>query len=238
MTTLYEHSTLASLMAGNFDGTITLKELLTHGSYGLGTFTGLDGEVIILNNEVYQATSSGKVNHITDMSTKLPFASVHFPDNLQELNSENVDFNYVNKKLVEEKKLQNVFAAIQLKGAFSFLHTRIAPKQEKPYPSLLEVAQKQPEFNYENISGTIIGYYAPAIFGSVTASGWHLHFIRDDRQIAGHVLDFKAEKLSGNLEIFDNLMQHFPVNDLDFRDSHVDLASVKEGIEKSEGANH
>ena len=72
----------------------------------------------------------------------------------------------------------------------------------------------------------------------MTASGWHLHFISDDRQIAGHVLDFKAEKLSGNLEIFDNLMQHFPVNDLDFRDSHVDLASVKEGIEKSEGANH
>ncbi|WP_297816547.1 acetolactate decarboxylase [uncultured Lactobacillus sp.] len=238
MNTLYEHSTLASLMAGNFDGTITLKDLLTHGSYGLGTFSGLDGEVIILDNEVYQATSSGKVNHITDMNTKLPFASVHFPKDLIELSPENADFNYVNQTLVKEQKLQNVFAAIQLKGSFPFLHTRIAPKQEKPYPSLLEVAQNQPEFTFEDLTGTIIGYYAPAIFGSVTASGWHLHFISDDHQIAGHVLDFKAENLSGNLEIFDTLQQHFPINDSDFRDSEVDLASVKEGIEKSEGSSN
>lgn len=236
MNTLYEHSTLASLMAGNFDGTISLKELLKHGSYGLGTFSGLDGEVIILNNEVYQAISSGKVNHITDLNTKLPFASVHFPKNLKQLDPENVNFDYVNKTLVKQEKLGNVFAAIQLKGTFTRLHTRIAPKQDKPYPSLLEVAQNQPEFNYENISGTIIGYYAPAIFGTVTAAGWHLHFISDDRQIAGHLLDFESEKLSGNLEIFDTLDQHFPVNNTEFRNSKVDLSSVQEGIEKSEGS--
>ena len=64
MTTLYEHGTLAALMAGNFDGTITVGDLLKHGSMGIGTFTGLDGEVVILNNEVYQAVSSGQVNHI------------------------------------------------------------------------------------------------------------------------------------------------------------------------------
>ena len=59
ISTLYEHGTLASLMAGNMAGTITLEDLLKHGSTGIGTFDGLDGEVIILDGEVYQAVSDG-----------------------------------------------------------------------------------------------------------------------------------------------------------------------------------
>ena len=77
MATVYQHSTLAALMAGLLGGTITVGELKEHGDTGIGTLHGVDGEVIILNGEVYQAESSGKVNHITDMSTLVPFATVH-----------------------------------------------------------------------------------------------------------------------------------------------------------------
>lgn len=237
MTQLYEYSTLASLMAGNFDGTITIKDLLTHGSYGLGTFSGLDGEIVILNNEVYQAVSSGKVNHITDLNVKLPFASVHFPKNTQTIVFSDVDFNKINQQFVKENNLANVFAFLKLDGKFSYLKTRIAPKQTKPYPSLLEVAKKQPEFEYHNIEGSLLGYYAPAIFGKVTASGWHLHFISNDRQVAGHMLDFKAEKLTGSYEIFDDLLQHFPIENADFRNSKLNLESLEKDISASEGKN-
>ena len=48
MTTVYSHGTLATLMAGNLGGTISLGELLQHGSMGLGTFDGFDGEVLYL----------------------------------------------------------------------------------------------------------------------------------------------------------------------------------------------
>ena len=238
MNSLYEHSTLASLMAGNFDGTITLKELLSHGSYGLGTFTGLDGEVVILDNEVYQATSSGKVNHITDMDTMLPFASVHFPKNEKELDLTDVDFSTVNKDIVNEFQLSNVFGFLKLSGVFKKMHTRIAPKQEKPYPSLLKVSQNQSEFEYSNIKGTLIGYYAPQIFDSVTAAGWHLHFISEDRLIAGHILEFKADELKGGLEVFDTLEQHFPVNNEEFRATEVEIDNLREGIAQSEGSQN
>lgn len=237
MTQLYEYSTLASLMAGNFDGTITIKDLLKHGSYGLGTFSGLDGEVVILNNEVYQAVSSGKVNHITDLNAKLPFASVHFPENMKAITFSDVDFDKVNQEFVNQNKLNNVFAFLKLDGNFSYLKTRIAPKQNKPYPSLLEVAKKQPEFEYHDIKGTLLGYYAPAIFGRVTASGWHLHFISADRKVAGHMLDFKADNLTGNYEIFDDLIQHFPVENPNFRNSNVNLESLEADISASEGKN-
>lgn len=235
MTTLFEHGTLANLMAGNMGGTITAADLLKHGSQGLGTFDGCDGEVVILNNEVYQAVSSGKVNHITDLSQKMPFASAHFPKDPQAIKLGQTDFKYLNHQLVEKLQLKNVFAALLLNGTFDHVKIRIALKQTRPYPSLLDAAKKQATFTRDHISGTIVGYYAPTIFGTVTAGGWHLHFISDDRKFAGHLLEFNAPHLSGNYEVFDQLNQHFPVNDKDFRQGEVDLGSLQSNIAQSEG---
>lgn len=222
-------------MAGNFDGTITVGDLLKHGSTGIGTFTGLDGEVIILDNEVYQAVSSGKVNHITDMQATMPFASVHFPQQGQQVDLTDVDFAKLNNDFEQAHQLSNVFAALKLKGKFDHVKIRIAPKQAKPYPTLLQVAQHQPEFTADNLSGTILGYYAPEIFGTITAAGWHLHFISDDRQFAGHLLAFNAPQLTGDFEVFDNLEQHLPIDNQEFRKSTVDMSTLREGIAKSEG---
>lgn len=224
-------------MAGNMAGTITVGDLLKHGSTGIGTFDGLDGEVIILDSEVYQATSSGQVNHITDRQVKMPFASVHYPADLQPLDLTKVDFPYLNDHLVTAHDLANVFAALRLTGEFNHVKVRIAPKQEPPYPSLLEVAKGQPTFTRDHVTGTVIGYYAPAIFGSVTAAGWHLHFISDDRQFAGHLLEFNADHLTGDLQVFDQLDQHFPITDQAFRQGKVDLASLRDSIAQSEGNN-
>lgn len=235
MNTLYEHGTLAMLMAKNLAGTITLGELLKHGSCGLGTFEGLDGEVMILDNEVYQAESSGKVHHITDMQTTLPFASVHFPQDQHKVSLQNVNFDLLNKSFVHDHQLQNVFAALRLHGTLSDVLIRIAPKQERPYPSLLEVAKGQLTFPRKNITGTVFGYYAPAAFGSMTAAGWHLHFLSDDHQYEGHLLSFDSDEMTGDYEVFDQLDQHFPVNDKEFRESDVDIESLREGIAKSEG---
>lgn len=223
-------------MAGNFAGTITVGDLLKHGSTGIGTFDGLDGEVVILDNEVYQAVASGRVNHITDRDATMPFAAVHFPQKLQPLTLTDVDFAQVNHDLVAARRLGNVFAFLELHGTFARVKTRIAPKQEPPYPTLLAVAQHQPEFSTTNITGTILGYYAPAIFGTITAAGWHLHFISDDRQFAGHLLDFAAPQLTGSLEVLDTLEQHLPIENRAFRESTVDMRTLRAGIAKSEGS--
>lgn len=236
MSTLYEHGTLAALMAGNMGGTITVNELLKHGNTGIGTFDGLNGEVIILDGEVYQAVSDGHVNHVTTRDAKMPFASVHFPDHPATVKLDQVNFDLLNGRFVDDHQLSNVFAFLQLHGHFEKVHTRIAPKQERPYPSLLEVAKGQPEFHKEDVDGTILGYYAPDVFGSITAAGWHLHFISDDRQFAGHLLGFSAAHLEGGLQIFDTLEQHLPVDDQDFRQGKVDLGSLRAGIAASEGS--
>lgn len=236
MTTVYQHGTLAQLMAKQMAGTITVGELLTHGDTGIGTLDGLDGEVIILNGDVYQADSTGAVNHITDKETTLPFASVHFdqPDISYQLPFNATTYQNLSSQLTE-KQIDNVFSALKLHGHFTHIHVRVAPKQTKPYPSLLTVAQHQPEFETRDVQGTLVGYYAPAVFGGATAAGWHLHFLADDHQFAGHVLDFEADDMVGSLLIFDEFEQHLPIDNHDFRAMKQDMAGLQDGIEASEG---
>lgn len=47
--TLYQVSTLDSLMQGVYDGELMLEELLQRGDFGIGTFDALDGEMVILD---------------------------------------------------------------------------------------------------------------------------------------------------------------------------------------------
>lgn len=239
MTTIYQHGTLAQLVARQMSGTITVAEMLEHGDTGIGTFEDLNGEAIFLNGEAYQADSTGKVHHITDKQTTLPFASIHFdqPEASQKLPFKKIKYSNLTQNLKDEQ-LFNVFSALKLHGEFAHVHVRIVTKQEKPYPSLLQVAEQQPEFKADNITGTLVGYYAPKVFGGPTAAGWHLHFLSDDLTFAGHVLDFEATDVDGTLEVFDNFLQHLPINNADFRSMNQDIAGLDKAIEASEGGKN
>ena len=71
----YQVSTISSLLAGGYDGTITVGEILSHGNFGLGTFNGVDGEMMVLDGQVYRATVDGRA-HLVDPSELTPFAVV------------------------------------------------------------------------------------------------------------------------------------------------------------------
>ena len=42
---VYQTSTMGALLAGVYEGNVTIRELLRHGDFGLGTFNALDGEM-------------------------------------------------------------------------------------------------------------------------------------------------------------------------------------------------
>ncbi|WP_313469177.1 acetolactate decarboxylase, partial [Carnobacterium sp.] len=73
--TLFQHGTLGALMAGLFEGTLTIEELLTHGNLGIGTLNDLDGELIILNGQAFQAKADGTVTALTG-AEMVPYAAV------------------------------------------------------------------------------------------------------------------------------------------------------------------
>jgi acetolactate decarboxylase len=56
---VYQTSTMGALLDGVYDGDVTIRELLQHGNFGLGTFNGLDGEMLVLDGVCYQLRGDG-----------------------------------------------------------------------------------------------------------------------------------------------------------------------------------
>src|SRR5664279_5386180 len=72
---LFQTSTIDALVQGVYDGDMTFGELRKHGDFGIGTFNGVDGEMIALDGHYYQITSDGKARPVRD-EMRTPFASV------------------------------------------------------------------------------------------------------------------------------------------------------------------
>ena len=72
---VFQTSTISALLAGVYDGELTVRELLAHGDFGVGTFDQLDGEMVVLDGTCYRLRSDGSAR-IADPSTHTPFAAV------------------------------------------------------------------------------------------------------------------------------------------------------------------
>ena len=62
---------MGALLAGVYEGDVTIRELLHHGDFGLGTLHALDGEMLVLDAERYQLRSDGSAT-LTDPGELLP----------------------------------------------------------------------------------------------------------------------------------------------------------------------
>lgn len=222
---LYQHGTLALLVPGLLDGTLTMKELLAHGDTGIGTGEGLDGELIILDGTPYQVDGEGKVNIVKENFT-MPFANSHFASYKELTTVKDITRNEL-KKLIEEKVgSNNTFYSIKIEGTFEKMKTRAVRKSTAPYDTLAKTAAKQNIFDQEKVKGTLLSYYSPEIFDGAAVAGFHSHFLSEEKTFGGHILDFS--KVTGTIEYqqFDTLEQHLPVNNKaymqhDFEDEDI-----------------
>lgn len=79
------------------------------------------------------------------------------------------------------------------------MEKRSVPAQKKRYPPLKEATSNQPEFDMDNVFGTIVGFRCPSYVRGIHVSGYHFHFMSGDRTRGGHVLSF--EIINGKCEI-------------------------------------
>ena len=189
--TAHQHSTIDALLAGVYDGSLTLKELSEHGNFGIGTFDRLDGEMMMFDNCIYQIKADGKV-YTPDQSLTTPFATVcnFHPEQSLKINSK-ANFEEIIQQIEKITGNPNLFYAIRIEGHFKSMHTRSVPQQSKPYPTLKTVAENQPEFHMQDIAGTIVGFKCPAYVKGINVPGCHLHFLSCDKNKGGHILDFE-----------------------------------------------
>lgn len=192
--TIYQVALLQSLTQGYYDGIIKVSELKQHGDIGIGTFEGVNGEMIVLDGTVYQALGDGTVQKADDNET-VPFSNVTFFDKDGSLALSDInDVNALKEKLnaMVEQNGKNLFYFVKMSGTFDKMNVRSEIKQEKPYKTLdkaLETDQR--EFNYDNIPGTVVALYCPDYMNGLNTPGWHFHFISDDKAKGGHVLDLQ-----------------------------------------------
>lgn len=233
---IYQVALLQSLSMGYFDGSITVKELKTYGDTGIGTFDGLDGELILLDDVVYRANQDCKINVVDDTVT-VPFSNVTF----FEEDMGGVFYDFHSKSLLEESlndtlrdvDRPNRFYMLKLEGDFNSITVRSEAKQSKPYPTLVEALEAtQKEFTFKDIKGTLVGLYCPDFMSSLNSTGWHFHFISDDKTIGGYVLELDLKIGSFGLDKTDGFRVSLPSTDgfhaLNFNQD------LKEDIRKAE----
>ena len=187
---------LQSLAQGYFGGTITAGELRALGDTGIGTFEGLNGEMIVLDGKVYQALGDGRVLLCPD-KTIIPFSNVTFFDNDIAVKLKDIKDKAALEAALNEAVREhggNSFYMVKLPAEFSSILFRSEYGSKEPYPTLVEALKdKQTEFTEKNIKGTLVGLYCPNYMGELNSVGWHFHFISEDKKKGGHILELSLK---------------------------------------------
>lgn len=184
---LFQVSTSNALVQGVFGGSITVGDLKRHGDFGLGTFAGLDGEMIMVDGECFRATANGSVS-LADDDREVPFALVaRFRVDVGETIDSALSMAELTERLEELRPSENLFVGIRVDGRFDEVSMRVVCPARRG-EGLVEATSHQSEFEARDVDGSLVGFWAPEYSMAVSVPGYHFHFISDDREVGGHVL--------------------------------------------------
>jgi acetolactate decarboxylase len=197
--TLFQISISGALVAGVYDREVSVKSILEHGDFGLGTFADLDGEMVVLDGRVYQVQGTGSVSE-AGPDAGAPFAVVtRFSPQIDVETEPVASFKHLECRCDKYRKSGNIFYALRLDGRFSRVRTR-AVNSPQPGTRLVDAAKAQSEFNFSDIDGTLIGLWSPGFSSAFSIAGYHFHFLSKDCQHGGHLLDVEAGPLRLKVE--------------------------------------
>jgi acetolactate decarboxylase len=233
--TVFQTGLIAALLDGVYGGDYTIAELVGHGDFGLGTFSSLDGEMIIIDSLCYRMGEGGAVSIASDEEL-IPFAVVtHFhPDITFERPSPGLRHEVISD-LVEAIPSANYLYAARIKGDFDRVSIRNVRKQETPYRPLSEVTDGEPVQHLDDVSGVMVGFQTPAYERGIGVPGGHLHFIDESRSLGGHVLDFTARKVTVEICVGTDLMIRLPTTP-EFERATLDPDDLDDQVARAE--NH
>lgn len=188
--TVYQVSTYGAVFAGVLDGFVPLKELSKWGDFGIGSITGLHGEIAILDGIIHHFDEYGQTRSIDreDLTPKM-LLSFFKTDQIVPLHTA---ATYEETKSAIEQALPsaNIMYAIKIEGLFEVLRTKCYPAQPKPYPKGINTALSKHVRTYHNERGTLVGYLMPDHLGEISGLSYHFHFITEDGKYGGHMIDF------------------------------------------------
>jgi acetolactate decarboxylase len=197
---IFQTSTMGALLDGVYEGDVTVRELLRHGDFGLGTFNRLDGEMLVNDGVCFQLRGDGSAA-IADLDELTPFAAVTWfrPDRTIDIATPHHRAS-LKVRIDEALESTNLMVAFRITGDFSMIRTRAVTEQHPPYRPFAEATQDQPEVTLVDISGTLAGFRMPDYYEhAISEAGYHSHFIDADHQQGGHTIDYHLVR--GTVEI-------------------------------------
>lgn len=235
---IFQVSTLQALSLGYTRAVMPVKEFIRHGNMGLGTFEGVDGEMIVIDGRCYQADAHGNVCP-ADPETGVPFAVIadcgeekKAPIGSCASIDELKDFlNHV----VDDAFELNSMHVVRIDGLFEKISARSESGSMTNHVELKDIlVNRQMDFTFTNTEGSLIAVRFPDYMDGINAAGWHLHYISNDRTLGGHVFDLSFEKADATIETISRIelmMPTGPVFDTyDMKSvSQEDIRTVEQG---------
>jgi acetolactate decarboxylase len=190
--TMFQVSTVNALVEGIYQGAVRVATLREHGDLGLGTFEGLDGEMVIVDGHFFQVRSDGSVREVDD-NVLSPFAIItgFAPESAVTLDH-CPDLAHLASRFDVLRHSDNIFFALRVDGKFDYVKTRAMCRTKEGVPPPYSV---QPEFEFHDIAGTLVGFWSPEYVKTLNVPGYHLHFISTDRAHGGHLLQCRGRGL-------------------------------------------
>jgi len=228
---LLQASTTAALIQGVVDGSVPSSLLLGSGNFGLGTFEHLDGEMVILNGNIYQICADGEIKHRLD-KFMVPFAQVCDFNSEQTCSFREIaNLDHLETACDLCRTSDNLFYAFRIDATFDCIRARTV--RTSPHEVSLESAgADEVKFSWTDISGSIVGFWSPAYSSSFSVPGYHFHFISDDRKNGGHLLDCSLRRASPHVQVLNEFEVVLPTTGRFLSvDLNIDTRSVLRKVE-------
>jgi acetolactate decarboxylase len=208
MNPVYLSAPVSALMKGLYEEDTTVANIRQQGDFGLGTFNDLNGEMIMLDGMVYQLKTDGLAYSVDD-AARLPFACVTLfnPTTVEDVDQDLDDEGFKNllERLLPSK---NMFYAIRIDGCFSYLKVWSIHRQDN-YRPITEV--RPMAFDFRDMVGNLIGFYAPKFVSSLIMPGYHLHFLSADRRHGGHMFQCRLKRARISIQFVPELILNLPM---------------------------
>lgn len=211
-TAVTQFAVLDALLAGAYESGISVAAVRRLGDFGIGCCEHLGGEVVIIDGEVFECTVDAPPERIADDHI-LPFVEVCSLHDVASRPMMSADLEAFTTHVEAALVSRNLFHAIQVDGVFASVRVRATRRQEHPYRPLAEVTADQIETVITGSRGTLVGFWAPAIYQGITVAGLHMHFIAEDRSVGGHVLDVTIDAAELTLAAYARFNLHLPTDE-------------------------
>jgi acetolactate decarboxylase len=237
--TLFQVSTSGALVQGVYERAVSSQVLLNYGDFGLGTFENLDGEMVVLDGGIYQVRSDGTVSMIRD-DVGTPFALVApFLADQDRTLANAASIEQLTGVCDEFRDSDNLFYAFRIDGHFGQVHCR-AMRATRHGCGLAQASASQPEFHFSDVTGTLVGIWAPQFSSAFNVAGYHFHFLSDDRTRGGHLLGCSGDNLRIRMERLNEFHLSLPESEEFLRadlskDTSKELAYAEQ-LHKKEGS--